>query len=629
MVEALNENPKAAAETARSPVFWLIPALRRLDGLLERAISAAQAAYGAEAAADRFRGLYISALEAERLLRREPANPILQKEGEVAVTDTYVMAGDDGKLSQLQNTFGLSDFDLDLLLIGLAPELDLRYERLYAYLQDDVTRRRPSVDLALNLLCPTAEAKLLRRCHFLSSGPLVRHKLVHLVPDGNNTPPPLLSQYFKVDDQIISWLLGQTALDSRLSDSCRLVENAASRDEALAGVQTKENLRELVRQSWEAHKHLLLLFHGPSEQEKSETAEALACAVEAPLLIAELLRAPGSRTECEDYLRIVFREAWRHGAVLCLRSVDALPAEQRQLLQQNLSCLMEVHEGITILCAARAATTAALEFKLATSIFFPTPDFALRQRCWQTGLANNGVGLEVEELNALAARFRLTAEQIADAVEYACNQARLRGAGSDGSVALTAQEVFAAARAQCGEELGNLARKLEPHYRWDDLVLPDDSLQQLREICCRVAQSQRVFEDWGFGQKLSYGKGTHALFSGPSGTGKTMAAEVMANELRLDLHKIDLSGIVSKYIGETEKNLDRVFAAAEDTSAVLFFHESDAPSGNSSYVRDSHDRYANLEISYLLQKMEEYESVAILATNLRANMDDAFLRRLK
>src|SRR5260370_5338071 len=375
MVEALNENPKAAAETARSPLFWLIPALRRLDGLLDRAISAAQAAYGAEAAADRFRGLYINAHEAERLLRREPANPILQKGVSASEADTCGVAGDDGRLSQLQSPFGLSDFDLDLLLIGLAPELALRYERLYAYLQDDVTRRRPSVDLALNLLCPTAEAKLLRRCHFLSSGPLVRHKLIHLGPDANHAQPPLLSQSFKVDDQIICWLLGQTALDSRLSDSCTLVENAASLDETLISVKTRDSLRELVRQSWEAHQHLLLLFHGPSEQEKNETADALDSAVEAPLLIAELLRAPGSRAEFEDYLRIVFREAWRHSAVLCLRSVDALPAEQRQFLQQNLSYLMEVHGGITILCAARGASTAPLTFMPPLSILFPTPAF--------------------------------------------------------------------------------------------------------------------------------------------------------------------------------------------------------------------------------------------------------------
>jgi SpoVK/Ycf46/Vps4 family AAA+-type ATPase len=159
-------------------------------------------------------------------------------------------------------------------------------------------------------------------------------------------------------------------------------------------------------------------------------------------------------------------------------------------------------------------------------------------------------------------------------------------------------------------------------------VLPEDTLSQVREICRRVANRQRVFGDWGFDGKLSLGKGVNALFAGSSGTGKTMTAEIIARELGLDLFKIDLSGVVSKYIGETEKNLERVFAAAEDANAVLFFDEADALFGKRSEVRDAHDRYANVETAYLLQKMEQYEGLAILASNLRSNLDEAFVRRL-
>jgi SpoVK/Ycf46/Vps4 family AAA+-type ATPase len=190
------------------------------------------------------------------------------------------------------------------------------------------------------------------------------------------------------------------------------------------------------------------------------------------------------------------------------------------------------------------------------------------------------------------------------------------------------EDLFAAARAQAGHELGSLARKIEPLYRWKDIVLPEDTLQQLREICQRVAHGGRVLEDWGFDQKLSLGKGTSALFAGPSGTGKTMAAEILAAELGLDLYKIDLSSVVSKYIGETEKNLERIFRAAENSNAILFFDEADALFGKRSEVRDSHDRYANIEISYLLQKMETYDGIAILATNLRQNLDESFLQRM-
>jgi AAA+ superfamily predicted ATPase len=192
----------------------------------------------------------------------------------------------------------------------------------------------------------------------------------------------------------------------------------------------------------------------------------------------------------------------------------------------------------------------------------------------------------------------------------------------------TVDDLFAAARAQSGHDLAAVAHKIEPKYVWDDIVLPEDSLAQLREICQRVAHRHRVLGEWGFDRKLSLGKGVNALFAGPSGTGKTMAAEIIANALGLDLYRIDLAGVVSKYIGETEKNLDRVFSAAQHANAILFFDEADALFGKRSEVRDSHDRYANIEISYLLQKMEEYDGIAILATNLRQNLDDAFMRRL-
>jgi SpoVK/Ycf46/Vps4 family AAA+-type ATPase len=189
-------------------------------------------------------------------------------------------------------------------------------------------------------------------------------------------------------------------------------------------------------------------------------------------------------------------------------------------------------------------------------------------------------------------------------------------------------DIYAACRAQSSRHIGALAHKIVPRNTFDDIVLPADVMLQLREICERVSHRARVFEAWGFDGKSSLGKGLAAVFSGPSGTGKTMAAEIMARELGLELFKIDLSGVVSKYIGETEKNLARVFDDAESSNAVLFFDEADALFGKRSEVKDAHDRYANVETSFLLQRMEEYEGITILATNLRRNMDDAFLRRM-
>jgi SpoVK/Ycf46/Vps4 family AAA+-type ATPase len=226
---------------------------------------------------------------------------------------------------------------------------------------------------------------------------------------------------------------------------------------------------------------------------------------------------------------------------------------------------------------------------------------------------------------ALATKFRFSPGQIRNAVNTARNLARWRNPEAP---EVETGDLYAASRLHSNRKLVELAQKIEPHYTWDDIVLPDDRLEQLREICDQVKHRGQVLNEWGFHEKLAMGKGTNALFAGPPGTGKTMAADIIAHDLGLDLYKIDLSTVVSKFIGETEKNLSRIFDEAETSNAILFFDEADALFGKRTEVRDSHDRYANLEISYLLQKMEEYEGVVILATNLHKNIDDAFTRRM-
>jgi SpoVK/Ycf46/Vps4 family AAA+-type ATPase len=251
-------------------------------------------------------------------------------------------------------------------------------------------------------------------------------------------------------------------------------------------------------------------------------------------------------------------------------------------------------------------------------ITFPTPNYERRLAIWQTHL-ETAVDLD---LRPLANHFRFTPGQIAAAAATAHDLAQWRGE------TMTTADLFTASRLHSNQKLATLATKITPRYTWDEIVLPDDTLAQLREMVNVVQQRPIVYGQWGFGQKQSLGKGLNALFAGESGTGKTMSADIMANELSLDLYKIDLSSLVSKYIGETEKNLDRIFTEAATSNAILFFDEADAIFGKRSEVKDSHDRYANIEISYLLQRMEAYDGVVILATNLRANMDDAFTRRL-
>jgi SpoVK/Ycf46/Vps4 family AAA+-type ATPase len=624
----------------------LIASFRRLDRLIERALAGAENAYGAESIADRFRGLHISPEEVVRLLAREPIAPVLRIDdaepkddspGEDQDDDDQELGGT-SQLVWLARSYGLSQFDMDVLLIALAPELDLRYERLYAYLQDDVTRRRPSVDLVLNLLCASTVEKLERRVFFSAQAPLIRNGLVHLLADTNQLQPPLLAHSLKLDDQIVRFLLGQQGLDTRLASFCRLVEPLLSLDELALDAERKRALRALVLEARDEGAPLRLYFHGPRGAGKREIAEALASETDALLLVADLNQPPVD-VEFESAIKLLFREAWFEDAVLYLDGMDALRRDERARHYERLMTELAADFGITILAGTQPYVPIPLPFGGGSagviSIRVDVPDLAARQEYWQTCLDEAGIAIGASDLLALADRFQLTPGQIAEAAATARQYAIWRAAteapnaaGTEVGTHPSLDDLFAAARAQCGHDLAALAIKIRPGYTWNDIVLPADATAHLREICRRVAHRRRVLGEWGFGRKLSLGKGVNALFAGPSGTGKTMAAEIIANELGLDLYKVELSGVVSKWIGETEKNLDRIFNAAEHANAILFFDEADALFGKRSEVRDSHDRYANIEISYLLQKMEEYEGVAILATNLRQNLDESFVRRL-
>jgi ATP-dependent 26S proteasome regulatory subunit len=602
----------------------LFAALRRLDDLLERAIAAAESAYGSKAAADPYRGLYIARDDVDRLLVREPGMPLLA----AGATDGSSRPMHLPSLLWLQRKFALSAFDLDAILIALAPEVDLRYERLYAYLQDDVTRRRPSVDLVLNLLCATPDAKFHARSHFLPDAPLVRHQLVHLPADGGPGRAGLLARPVHLDESLVRQLLGQSYVDVRIEPFARIARPAV----ALAATALPEGMRIALAAllADRDRRPVRLYLRGPAGADQERIAEAIATGLGVPLLSADVRDLPVPAAEFRTAASLLCREALLRGAVLFLDGLDALHAEDRapqwRALSQDLARL-----AIDVVLAGDAAWTGLVLVAGASAIDvatvrLPPAEFATRRAAWHEHMPAGS--LPDIALDALAARFRLTPGQIAAAASSARAQTTLRSLETGAPEPVDLDEVFDAARNQSTHNLGTLARKMEPHYAWDDIILPSDQVQQLHEICNQVMHRELVFGRWGFDRKLSLGKGLNVLFSGPPGTGKTMAAEVIAKELRLDLFKIDLSQVVSKYIGETEKNLNRIFSEARTTNAILFFDEADALFGKRSEVRDAHDRYANIEIAYLLQKMEEYDGVSILATNLRQNLDVAFSRRL-
>jgi len=609
------ETAPAAATTMQELSYaGLLPLLQRLDERLASAVEAAERVFAARAAGDLYRGLAISPADVAAAFGRVPGEPFLSLSTRAHDLAETTRSPSLRRLLWLQRVYRLTDFDLDVILIGLAPEIDLRYERLYAYVHDDVTRRRPSIDLALNVLCTSAGQKLQQRERFAPDGPLVRNRLIEIYPDPHHANSPLLAQHYRLDEQIVRLLLLDDSLDSRLAPFC---EMAASPGRAAPLPEPmQQQLRALT--SGQAQSPLRLYFHGPGHCGQSEAAGVLAEALDIRVLNADLRGLPvDAASAMNEVLPLLVREAWFRGALLHLRGLDAAKsgapvrcnALWHALTDLPVHCVIEgKDEWIPSADKPRGVVTLA----------FAYPDMAQRTQWWRLCLRRHQLDLEAESLATLAQRYRMTYAQIEDAAAVAAATVKDP----------PAQALFAAARAQSGHELAALAAKIEPRATWDDLVLPADETAQLHEICDRFNYRDKVLDEWGFARKLAYGLGITALFSGASGTGKTMAAEVIANALGLDLYRIDLAQVVSKYIGETEKNLDKVFTAAANANAILLFDEADALFGKRSEVRDSHDRYANLEISYLLQKMEQYQGIAILATNLADNLDPAFTRRL-
>ncbi len=638
-IEAVHHLSNSASSSTH--IVDLLPVLRCLDHLLQRATAAAESVYGSPFSADPYRGLYINQDEVSRLFSQSPGVPRFYRdndpEGEQIQERLHEALRANSSLTWLARSFELTLFDLDVILLALAAEVDLRYERLIAYLQDDVTRRRPSIDLALNLFCSSIDEKLARRAHFAPDAPLIRQELVRLLSDQSHNGAPLLAHYLKLDEQITTFLLGQRTLDARLSSFCQIREPTVDLDALPLGTEVKQALRSLVLRARKNFQPLRFHFSGSCKADKRLAAEAIARAANMQLLIVDLNQALTAETEFERTFKRVFRQGRFQDAIVYLDGCDALQGDSRYLPAKLLGTNLLEYGGIAVL----EATQRSLQVQTADSnqplglieVPFSIPKFPLRRECWQINLQAANVVVDEKELELLAGRFRLTPAQVSHAVADASNRSLWRAAADPNADTSSAQptlsDLCSAARAQSQDQLGTLARKIDPVYSWDDIVVPKEIEGQLRELCSRVAESRRVLGEWGFGRKLSLGKGISALFAGPSGTGKTMAAEIIANELELELYKIDLSRIVSKYIGETEKNLDRIFTIAETANAILFFDEADALFGKRSEVRDSHDRYANIEVSYLLQKMEQYEGIAILATNLRQNLDEAFLRRLQ
>ncbi len=522
-------------------------------------------------------------------------------------------------LRVLSERFGLSEFEELTLLFCVAPEIDARYERIFAYLHNDATQRAPTADLVLRNLCPDLNSRVAGLASFHPAGTLRRNRLLEVVEHEPGPQHPI-----RIDRRTLGFLLGHNAVDSRLSGLLRFEERSSSR--TVADETTRNRLRDWIGESLasqDLHRRAAYVWSTRDGIGKKE-------------LVGELLRSSGIDVVSLDARRLVkhpqtlperlflaFRETVMLPAAVVLEHTDSLTAVDTAdgtAFELLLDRIRE-HGWLTILLAATRPPTEVLSLENLCIVRVPEPSVAQRIEIWRDELDS---GSDDGTPRFLAERFRLTRQQIRNAVA----EARAMANSDDASVAAL-PTLTRACRNQSQPKLTNLARKVDPRFTMDDIVLPAATREQLQSMIHEVRDHHLVFHEWGFGSKVAGGRGLTALFAGPSGTGKTMAAEVIARTLDLDLYTIDLSAVTSKYIGETEKNIDRVFAEAEQSNAILFFDEADALFGKRSEVKDAHDRYANVEVAFLLQRMEAFDGITILATNLRRSMDEAFTRRLR
>lgn len=549
---------------------------------------------------DRFRGLHISAAQVEELLAetRHPlptddnaaaAQQRLEAEAEAAESE-----GVDIRLRRLARTFSLDGLDLELLLIALAPDLDDRFEKLYGYLHDDVSRRRASVGLWLEL-CGIEPASGEAHRRLAGDGALVAGRLV-IVEEQER---PFLTRSVRVPDRVAGFLLGEDRPDAQVAALTYMCEAPPGADaNALARWLASDGRLSYVREQ--------------SGSAGAAFAAAAASAAGRPILAIDLRRI---RPEDDPTLLagLVSREARLSGSVVIAGPLDALISRGVAAVQ----AFAELPAAVMLVGSGNWDPVWSREVPFLSEAHQPSGG---RSQMWRAGVDGEmAAGVDPAEATA---QFRLSPEQIKRATQAARLQARAAHRP------IGAEDLRAGARAQNAAGLERLARRIEPNVTFADLVLPFDVLEQLRELTVRARQRERVLGEWKMAGAASRRRGLTALFAGASGTGKTMAAEVVAGEMGLDLYVVDLASVVDKYVGETEKNLDRIFVEAENVNGVLLFDEADALFGKRSEVADAHDRYANVEVAYLLQRMELFEGIAILATNLRSNLDEAFARRL-
>jgi ATP-dependent 26S proteasome regulatory subunit len=506
----------------------------------------------------------------------------------------------DTALGALCAAFELSPFERDVLLLCAGMELDSSFAARCGAAQGDPGKAYPTFGLALAALASPHWSAL------LPTAALRHWRLVEFANADSLTTSPL-----RIDERVLHHLTGLSYLDERLHGFFEPAHSVAPLPPSHALIA-----RQMVALWRNPGPVSLIELFGEDDVAKRSIVAAATSELGIPLRILQAGNIPVPPAERETFIRLWERETILNGGALL---IDCGAEGAAPESSHSLHALVRRLRGVVVI-----ATRESLPYQTRPVIKFEVrrPAVVEQQTAWREVIGARAPKLN-GQLDALTAQFSLGMHNI----HAAATELGQRLGSEDQNESDTI--LWDICRSQARRRLDGLAQRIEPAAAWDDLVLPEPQRQVLREIVSHVRQRSQVYERWGFATKGLRGLGISALFAGASGTGKTMAGEVLAGQLRLDLYRIDLSSVVSKYIGETEKNLRRVFDAAEEGGAILLFDEADALFGKRSEVKDSHDRYANIEVSYLLQRMESYRGLAILTTNMKQALDPAFLRRIR
>ncbi|MEZ4269590.1 MAG: ATP-binding protein [Myxococcota bacterium] len=543
-------------------------------------------------------------------------------------------------LQQIRRAFSLDDDEYFLLLLSLGPEFDPTLPRLCAFLQNHFERQYPTLALVADCLSSPDQAADLR--HLLDPAGTLRASGLLRIDEGRPTTP-LMSQAILAEPRIVRFVEGQTALDPALTPCCTL-----ERTEALAppilDAETEATYERMVASAtaavgcpWDLPVYML---RGPDGVGKRRFAAGIAAGLGMRLLAVDLVAMRGLYSTVGDGLRVVLREGRLQQAVVHLHGweqlidVAPIPAEGQVpdpslapelVIGRTLALAVETHPGVVCLGVAKRDAPAPRLPRRIETIDIPVPTAREATRLWDRMLPAARRGDDAGSAT-LAEAYDLTPGQILAAVREA--EQRVAASAVGRPPRLSGGLLRVVVRDQIRTRLGDVATLIEPAWRWDDLVVSRDVSVQLLEFINRHRYRSRVLDEWGLGRRFGHRIGLSALFEGPSGTGKTMTASLVAQELGLNLYQIELSKVVSRWLGETEKMLGRIFDEAERGRVMLLFDEADSLFSKRTSVQSSNDRYANLEVNYLLQRVEHFTGVAVLTTNFPESLDDAFKRRL-